>query len=570
MDNKKWSIRFALTKASLFLLIFCLLSCEQEADINKKVIVVHARGISYPDLAGYLPTAEAHSFFLRNNQAGNLHQLQPIVNAVTICNIASFETGTIPADHGIIGHVFGKKEDQGLKAVSGFSKRFALESFWETADRAGKKVLNVGALTLHGKYEQHSNVDCLAQGSQLSESEFLQLMPNEGPTDEGIVKLTIAQGSSASSLSGVMDTLAVYLKGAPLQDQVLVVDHDDLPDNGNLGEIKLGEWLEIEKVGSDPLKEAFRIKWLSTQNDTVHLYVRGVFTNRGYPNNFLQKVEEKVGASKGWPGIPLFSSGLIDGSTLIEEISTELDYVVDVFSQATQEKSYDLIMLDYPLMDRLGHAFLQLRDTSKPVQDYFQTALNRMDQDFAFIEKFAGENGYELIINSGHGFSPIHTSVDINKLLDVNGLNVNLEETTWEAVGVPGKVSAHVYINDQLNESKKQSILESVEEIFQELNAPGHDEGLLDTIYRKEDLDEIGMNHKNAGDLFIMLKPGYVFQNTGGDATNIFDTPTFKGDHGYSLKHEASYGILISHERCDPCRSIDIAKMITGKLGIDD
>ena len=90
---------------------------------------------------------------------------------------------------------------------------------------------------------------------------------------------------------------------------------------------------------------------------------------------------------------------------------------MDVFNYAANESEYDLILIDYPLLDRYGHAFLQLTKVAEKskiqlkFQRHFESAFNRMNTDFAQIQEFAKQNHYELIIASGHGFSPIHTAI---------------------------------------------------------------------------------------------------------------------------------------------------------------
>ena len=86
-----------LIKISALLLILGLLSCAQPDTKSNKVIVIHAHGISYPDLVSYLDASKSDNFFKRKATANAIKKLEPITNAVTICNIASFETGTLPS-----------------------------------------------------------------------------------------------------------------------------------------------------------------------------------------------------------------------------------------------------------------------------------------------------------------------------------------------------------------------------------------------------------------------------------------------------------------------------------------
>ncbi len=560
----------SVIRVVFFSLLLFSYSCTSTDLPKNKVIVVHARGASHPMLLEYLSTIEGKSFLKEALAEGSLKKLHPIMNAVTICNIASFETGALPAEHGILGHTFAFSEDKKLNPTSGFAQRFERASFWEQADKNGKMVLNVGALTLHGQTETHTNVDCLAQGEAISAGNFVEIIPasNSSSTDKILRYTDIEYEQEIKLTTNSSSSVFIYRKNNPTTDQ-LIIDQDVNFENGILGAIKNGDWLELNQGTAKGLKEAFRIKWIGDQNDTLKLYVRSSFINRGYPQQFLEKIDSELGPSKGWPSIPAFSSGQIKASTLVEEINTELDFVMKVFSHAAPQKNYDLIMIDYPIMDRYGHAFLQLKASSKEIQGYFQEGFQRMDKDFALIQQYADENGYELIINSGHGFSPIHTAINVNKLLQNNGINSNMESSGWQAIGMPGKVSAHIYINPNIDSEPKQELIEKINSLFQNLSQTGSEEILVEKIYAKDELTEIGMNHTNAGDLFILLKPGYTFHPALSTAGPIFSTPTFKGDHGYSLKHADSFGIFYSKESCEPCQTTDVAPMILKYLGIE-
>lgn len=156
-----------LNLAGILLISFMFFSCSSNKTKNhNRVIVVHARGVTHPDIMQFLNLSDSGTFFKENASKKRIKKLQPIINAVTISNIASFETGVAPSEHGIIGHSFAKKVNDTLRVVSGFSQRFEKETFWEKADKQGYKVLKIGDLTLHGKYTTHTNVDCLGQGSQ--------------------------------------------------------------------------------------------------------------------------------------------------------------------------------------------------------------------------------------------------------------------------------------------------------------------------------------------------------------------------------------------------------------------
>lgn len=531
----------------VFVLIsFFLISCSKQKKENKKVIVVHARGISYPEMQEYLDTTKSDLFFSRKKE--NIKKLAPITNAVTISNIASFETGTSPDKHGIVGHFYVKKENETLKLVSGFSQPFETETFWEKVDLKGKKVLNIGTLTLHGKYKTHKNVDALSQGSQIGQPLILELTQVSNKNNESIVKYASPKGSFKIS---ELQNLMVY----KINDSKLIFDTDYNFENGFIEELTIGNWFELEN--------GVISKWINQSSNSIQIYIRPQYQNKGYPEEFVKSVNESIGNPTGWPNIGFYTSQKTDKKTLLEEIYSELNHIMKVFTSTSQKKEYDLIMIDYPLMDRIGHSFLNLRKSSKEIQLEYKRAFKQMDKDFNSIEAFAKKNNYNLIITSGHGFSPIHTSIDINNFLTSNSINTNSNSKDWEAIGIPGKVSAHIYINQNMNDIDKEKVLKKTEVAFKNLQYKN--QFVVDETFRKKELNSIELSHKNSGDLFVLLKPGYVFENH--NKQNIFwGEPKFRGDHGYSLKHNESYGIVISDLNRDSYKSTDLAKIIEETL----
>jgi len=564
---------FQFKPLSSMLLLLGLLtlftSCANDSPIvntKKKLLVIHARGLSYQDLFDYLNGQHEQKFFTSRTRE-NIRRVTPISNAVTITNIASFETGSLPAEHGILGHTYAIRNGDSLQVVSGFSQPFAKETFWEKAARSGKKVLNVGALLLRGKYEQMDNVDCLAQGQQVHSTSFIELHP-DAEQDREAVRLYQFLETEEFPLGNQYPIPLIAYKLALDDDTIqdgLILDTDQNVSNGYLGRIKLGEWLELEQAHSPNRKKAFRLKYQADRGDTIRLYLRPSYFNRGYPAAFVASIDSAIGAATGWPNTGGYALNRITAQTLIEEINREVDHVLNVFSHAANEKDYDLILFDYPLMDRYGHAFLGERKSSSIIQEHYQSALDRMDEDFYQLQQFAEENQFELLIISGHGFSPVHTSINLNQLLSNAGLETDQAKEGWEAFGAAGKVAAHIYLNPLLTGLERSQAVSKIERIAQSTRT-AEDRAFIDRLYRKDQLSAIGLNHANAGDLFILLKPGFVFQSSGNK--ELFGIPVFKGDHGYAPHHKESAGVMVTTTSCEPCSSVEVADLILDKMNL--
>lgn len=494
----------------------------------EKVIVVHVRGGAFEQIKHHIETGGAGEYLRASYISKRLGPLTPITNGVTISNIATFETGRFPSEHGIVGHTFGSPDNEFAAPVSGFSKEFAVETFWEKAAAAGKQVLNVGALIGHGKSRNHRNVNRWAQGVPIDGAQMLSLPKS---TETKTVSLS--------------DDFKIAVRRGETGVQ-LIIDEVDKARNRHLGVLEPGNWLEFQTGLEDGLRKVQRLHWINDDQ----LFIRPSFVNQGAPKEFLADVDQNVGGSVGWPSIPQFSAGEIAENTIVDEINHELDMIMDVFSYASGKQDYDLIMIDYPVMDRYGHGFLSLKNSGpdmvqKQFQTIFQVAHERLSRDLATIAEYAEGKDYKLIVASGHGFSPIHAAININRFLDEGGFNA---DGAWQVRGFPGKVSAHLYANPELSEANRSQVLTSVAEHFNALKDLKSGDAIVDRVFLPKELREIGMDHSRSGDLFVMLKPGYIFQPQFRSERPVFDAPVFKGDHGYAPNHAESLGFVISDD----------------------
>lgn len=517
------------------------------AAADEKLIVVHVRGGAFEHLRAHIENGDGG--YLRTQfENGRLRKLTPIENAVTISNIASFETGVFPSMHGIVGHTFGTPENGFDAPVSGFSKAFGVETYWEKAAAAGKQVLSIGALITHGKYRQHENVDVWAQGRQLAGAQIISIeheMENR--------KIALAEG------------VEIVLRFG-LENGSVVVDRDTDSNNGDLGKLRPGSWLDLEfEALGNGLFPATRLLHLGDR-----IYIRSIYINQGAPAAFVSAIDRDVGPSTGWPNIPFFAAGTLEADVIEAETHREIDRIMDVFAYAPSQKQYDLIMIDYPVMDRLGHAFLQLAHDGKAIsaqkiKRFYQVAHERLGSDMTVITDYARSNGFELIIASGHGFSPIHTAINLNGFIEDAGLST---QSDWEVRGFPGKVSGHIYANPALPAEQQQNRLQSLADAFRELTNPQTGELVVENIVPKDQLAQVHLDHPHSGDMFIQLKPGYIFQPQFRSERPVFDVPMFKGDHGYSTANADSFGFVISGN-AEITHVTDIAPYVSGLLNAD-
>jgi predicted AlkP superfamily phosphohydrolase/phosphomutase len=578
--------------ASLVALQLVFFSC-QPLEPTDRVLLVNIRGASYTMLQKYLETTDQrgylHDMFTRNK----IWPLQPVTNAVTATNLASFETGVFPGKHGIIGHTFGSAKNRYAEPVSGFSRLFETETIWETASANGLQVLNIGSLLLHSSKEESQNVHTIAQGQALdnarlirltpasarstsSEAEFVQLLANRDQEGRG----------HYTSLHG--DFRLYFHQVGTLEDgkeayQALLLDNDHNLSNGYLARLAEGEWGEIIIGELNELDVSVRLKLMrwDREKQEVEVFIRSPFVNRGRPLDFLKAVESGIGACKGWLSIPNYFSGEVNEETIREEIDAEVNYVMDILRLGYRHGRYNLILLDYPLLDRYGHLFSMTdprqpghsEETAKRYERYVLEAYNRLDNDLAEIGQLAKDGNYDLIVASGHGFSAIHSSLNVNRWLRESGFAGGSNDE-WQVRAFPGKVSAHIYLNKETVMPERQAaLLQKLREEFEGLSDPVTGQVVVDESYTNEELKSIDLHHVNSGDLWVLLKPGYVFQPEQFSERPTFGAPTFRGDHGYSAQYAENMGLIISQNLpanppVNPASVVDVAPSVAHLLNI--
>ncbi|MCE7991749.1 MAG: hypothetical protein HEP71_07210 [Roseivirga sp.] len=530
MKHSNICITFSLLSLML------LTACDHSEERNpKKLVVINIRGTSFAHVQTYaaLRPESYLSGLLRNHR---VTELTPIFNAVTATNLASFETGVYPNRHGIIGHQFGTRTDS-LHVVSGFERRYEVPSFLEVADLQGLKVLNIGSLLLHGAFNSHLQLRTIAQGEALAAARQIALIASPAPLQiqepsEYIQPLSISD-SKARQIP-IFGDYHIFVYAVDVQGEThFIVDNDSLPGNGYLARLKQEEWLELDLGLTKNLRTSTRIKFNGGPGNTS-LFVRSPFINRGFPEAFLKDLEVRFGGSKGWPSLGAYFGGQINSTDVKSEINTEIEYLLNIYEHSLAQEDYDLIVMDYPLPDRYGHIFsIDFNEL------HTREAFDKMDADLEGLVKAAHENGYEILIQSGHGFSKSHNQINLTGLLS-KAFEGSQQTDDLPFLAIPGKVSAQIYFK-----SGEKEALDRLKEKLLTWQDPKTGNKLFEGVWSKTELARLGLDHEDAGDLFLLLKPGYVFQANGSADHLLFSQPTFKGDHGYSPEYAESRGVLI-------------------------
>lgn len=200
------------------------------------------------------------------------------------------------------------------------------------------------------------------------------------------------------------------------------------------------------------------------------------------------------------------------------------------------EERWDVFMFVFTGSDRLEHFLWNAyEDPSHEYHDKFVKYFKEFDRILGkVLDRMNGDD--ELIMLSDHGMGPIKTNVNVNKILEDNGLlhlgpkpeerYKNIQEGTKAFALDPGRI----YLNHEHRYPRGEDIgpiLEDIVELFQNLRYQG--QKVIKTVHRKEDIYH-GEQIDKAPD--IVLTPNRGFNLKGSvKYDKLFDNDVFQGMH---------------------------------------
>jgi hypothetical protein len=527
MNAKKFELLVFLVS------VFVIAACAKPR-LPSQVVAISIRGAADDELDGLIDGAALGSNSAFVKMATNGYRaifLQPLYNAETSAAMATFETGAYPASHGIVGNVYRRKGGPFSEAVAGFDKSFDSETLWEAAARQGKKVIRVGTFYLNGSQDNHASVRTIAQGVAGGVSKHVSLSSDlvdkwqiGSQAFEHIQPLHAFHASKDSLridvVSGNKFSLELYaLAVDTLNDRrqgyhAVILDNDRNLQNGFLARLAENQWapITIKKEGAFKIGAWVKLIALASNLSAVKLYIRGPQMNRGYPGDFIEAVEAAIGFAPGGPDFDSYNTGLIDESIIIEEIKRETQYVIDAANFCLKNFDFDLMTVDYAILDRFGHAFYLMN----PRQDDY--------------------------------------SVSAHIYINLSGREPN------------GTVSGSAY----------QAFVDKIISACENFLDPQTGMAVFDKILPYEELYTVGLdNRETAGDVWVRLRPGYTFKGDIDADQPLIDKPRFAGEHGYSPEAREAKGIFyyigptMYRGKPKEVNAVDVAATLSALLGID-
>jgi predicted AlkP superfamily phosphohydrolase/phosphomutase len=355
---------------------------------------------------------------------------------------------------------------------------------------------------------------------------------------------------------------------------------------GISGKNRWGSWSKIVHI--DPLRG--RLK----------LYRGAMWRTIAWPESFEHELTAAIGPWPGAPDDPLLEDWWLDASVgidldvYIEQIERLDRWIDDAARWVAANDDFDLLLTYHPGPDEYQHTSLIVNEDqwawspgrALAADEGLKRVGRSMDRSVASLWSLLDPEQDFLIAVSDHGHLPIHDELSPNLALAEHGL-VEMEAgkggkpkvaSSSPMVSVSSGAAAHLYLNMKgrdvggvVKRSEAGELLLRAAKILADLEVDGR--LVVETVYGRDELSEIGLDHPASGDLVVFLAPGFTASNR---LTGDVITPTrYYGQHGFLASHDEvsgmffARGVGVEKKRVDELPATAVAPLVAKVLGID-
>jgi len=574
-----------------------------------------------------------------------------VLPTVTATNHITLATGAYPERTNIPANTFHILDTPLTTTTSGFGAAIEAETLWEAAKRQDKKVITIAFAGADGRGDARRGDQTLGFGVRDGFS-FVKSMNgthfdsasaiawNLGNQACEFAKANLGTATadrvffSTFSLGQVFVNVLVcdtIFDGQESYDTVFF-DFDKDLGNGFIARMKQGDWAPFTlplAVPADPTfpdlgrgKVGAWVKLVAFDPalNSFDIYLGDIAHNVGYPQSFVDQMDNALGF---WPAEPDFfnlEAGRIDEATYMEQLERLAVYLKDAMLLAVENYDFDLLMGYQVQTDEAGHQFLLVDPRQQAYPDvakrqryagYIERSYQIADANLKEIIEAANLRRTNVIAVSDHGMAPLHTVALPNRMLRTAGLlsvtssgAVDPEASRANAVTVGG--AANVYINLKGREStgivpleQYKTVQNEIANVFKAISDPVTNKPVFEIVLKKP--READLLHKrsnfggnddrksrgrerdfhafgeDSGDVLIVTIPGYHLDfnaGTGASVGNFFQPSTFFGQHGYDPRYSEMKAIFYAsgpdfrERRLNEVNNIDVAPTVADLLGI--
>ena len=533
---------------------------------------------------------------------------------LTSVNHAVLATGRMPGETGVVSNSFRPPGSALGTRVNGFNAVPEVPTLWSAARANG---LRVGSL-LWPAGAGATGSDAADFGLRWPlrpalSSTVIELDPisagttGELPSADGVQALAwplvfdFGDGAEPASIEVLVALVDGNPNGKPRWDTVGI----RAPESGDWALYGERDWFEVgvelrlpDVLGKNRWGAWSKIVHIDPLRGRLRLYRGAMWRTIGWPEDFENALTEAIGP---WPGAPddrkledwwLDAAHGIDLDVYLEQIERLDRWIDDAAEWVAANEDFRLLLTYHPGPDEYQHTSLIVEKDqwawspgrALAAAEGLKRVGRSVDQSLAALWSLLDPERDVLVAVSDHGHLPIHDEIRLNLALAVVGL-VDVETgdgRPWVApsspmVSVSSGAAAHIYLN--LEGRDRGGVVASAEagelllraaKVFADLSLDGRP--VVEKVFSRDELGEIGLDHPASGDLVVFLNPGFTASNRlSGDVI----TPTrYYGQHGFLAHHDAICGMLFARgvglkkSRNDELPATAVAPMVAELLGI--
>jgi len=618
-----------LLSASTVLIIVACAATESARPTPQAVAPSRAQRVVLLSLDGF--AAERHAENLRNGvytdpdgvaafESGYVvERAVPVNPTLTAVSHTSIASGAFPTVTGIVSNTFHRPGTPILQAVSGFDAPSGAEPLWEAFRRQGKRV---GVLTFPGCDNTTASrtadfgmiyVNTPVARARVLDFDGTRFTPVSLPTGWATYSpARRAEFTGDLTGPGLPQSVSFTLTALDSTDDgktdydTLVVDDDADMSNGTLARVRVGEWFPLllhaphpdggtRTVGAWCLLQGF-----AADLSRVTIYRGAFFSTEAYPREFREALEKTAGF---WPGPP--DEHAVARRETGEDGITTADMLVQVrrFSEffnacartAIKSEQFDLLMLYQPIPDEVEHAFLLADPRHRSYSPVRASAAREIvTEAFRVGDRAVGELARildltrdALVVVSDHGMAPVWEDISLNQLLVRAGLaSAEKVDNKWrlapssKIVAYSSGGCAHLYVNLKGREpdgvveaADKDAIVQAAATALAQAQVEG--ENVVEAMFHRGELSQVGLESPDAGDLVVFLRPGLAATSGVSAAGANWHVPAeICGQHGYLNSHREVAAIWIARGAGVPHRHVreesltEVASFVAALAGV--
>jgi len=523
---------------------------------------------------------------------------QTVDPSLTAAAHVSIATGAYPGKTGVVANTYRVPGQFIYQTTSGFSAASRVEPIWRTAMRRGLRtaaVVWVGT-NLNNTRQLADYTVAFGESDALSAVHTLTFGEATGwknaPPSYSPLQAATFQIKRGNTPVATLHLLAVDTtddKVANFDTFVLARSTEVGPDSVTF---KKDGWAALV---IDPLvKSGAYFKITNADPAKFTLFQSRVMFNQVAPVELARDILARFGFFPPSPDAYAIEHGWITEQDFLDMAQRQAEWITSVAAHIYNTYQPDLLFTWIGTPDEVGHQFLlvdprQLNYTPERAARYAQLLKRGYQIADASVGKLVSAMDLTraaLIVVSDHGMAPIHSYVNVNKVLIDKKLLVlekgttliNVSQTKANAVTSGGTVNVYVNLKgrDNAGSVEPDDYEKAQDEIvaaLAEIKDPADGQPVFTRILKREQLAALRLDTDNSGDVFAQARPGF-YPSFRRDAKEVFEPTEFYGQHGYDATLPEMRAIFIaggaglkSGATIGPVRAVDVAPTVARLLG---